>query len=128
VVIPTSVEAQLPGRWSKSVAEAALINQRRSRSSFRRRARPKGSSTVTYEDIGGIKKRSEGKEMIELPLRHSGDFEKLGVEAPKEFSCMALREPQDAPWQKVVCDQAHSSISRPADHDKYYATEAKSER
>jgi transitional endoplasmic reticulum ATPase len=39
---------------------------------------------VTYEEIGGMDDEiRKVREMIELPLRHPGLFERLGVEAPK---------------------------------------------
>ncbi|MDQ6723050.1 MAG: CDC48 family AAA ATPase [Thermoproteota archaeon] len=42
------------------------------------------SSSITYEDIGGLGDAvSRVREMIELPLRHPELFKRLGVEAPK---------------------------------------------
>jgi len=42
------------------------------------------ASRVTYEDIGGLENELRLiREMVELPLRYSEVFEKLGVEAPK---------------------------------------------
>ena len=39
---------------------------------------------VTYEDIGGLRKQiGKIREMIELPLKFSQVFERLGIEAPK---------------------------------------------
>jgi transitional endoplasmic reticulum ATPase len=40
--------------------------------------------TVTYEDIGGLKKEIQKvREMIELPLKHPELFDRLGIEPPK---------------------------------------------
>jgi len=40
--------------------------------------------TVTYEDIGGLKKEIQRvREMIELPLKHPELFDRLGIEPPK---------------------------------------------
>jgi len=42
------------------------------------------SSRVSYEHIGGLEKELQlVREMVELPLRYSEVFEKLGIEAPK---------------------------------------------
>ena len=47
-------------------------------------AKGNGTSSISYEDIGGIKNEvSRLREMIELPLRHPELFKRLGVEAPK---------------------------------------------
>ena len=47
-------------------------------------AKGEGTSSISYEDIGGIKNEvSRLREMIELPLRHPELFKRLGVEAPK---------------------------------------------
>lgn len=47
-------------------------------------AKGDGTSSISYEDIGGIKNEvSRLREMIELPLRHPELFKRLGVEAPK---------------------------------------------
>jgi transitional endoplasmic reticulum ATPase len=41
-------------------------------------------SAITYEDIGGLgEELRRVREMIELPLKHSELFERLGIEAPK---------------------------------------------
>ncbi len=43
-----------------------------------------GIPTVTYEDIGGLKKQVEKvREMIELPIRHPELFKKMGIDPPK---------------------------------------------
>jgi transitional endoplasmic reticulum ATPase len=40
--------------------------------------------TVTYEDVGGLRNEvSKIREMVELPLRHSELFKRLGIQAPK---------------------------------------------
>jgi transitional endoplasmic reticulum ATPase len=42
------------------------------------------TSQVAYEDIGGLERELKLiREMVELPLRYSAAFEKLGIEAPK---------------------------------------------
>ena len=42
------------------------------------------TSAVTYEDVGGLDDELERlRELIELPMRHSGLFERLGVEPPR---------------------------------------------
>ena len=47
-------------------------------------AKEGGVPSISYEDIGGIKNQvSRLREMIELPLRHTELFKRLGVEAPK---------------------------------------------
>ena len=39
---------------------------------------------VSWEDVGGLKKEmGRVREMIELPLRHPGIFERLGIDPPK---------------------------------------------
>jgi transitional endoplasmic reticulum ATPase len=41
-------------------------------------------STVSYEDIGGLKRQVQRiREMIELPLRYPEVFKRLGIDAPK---------------------------------------------
>jgi transitional endoplasmic reticulum ATPase len=46
-------------------------------------AEPKASG-VSWEDVGGLKKEmGRVREMIELPLRHPGIFERLGIDPPK---------------------------------------------
>jgi len=41
-------------------------------------------SHVSYEDVGGLEKELRlVREMVELPLRYSDAFERLGIEAPK---------------------------------------------
>ena len=43
-----------------------------------------GASRISYEDIGGLEKELRlVREMVELPLRYAGVFERLGIEAPK---------------------------------------------
>lgn len=43
-----------------------------------------GPPTVSYEDIGGLKRELQRvREMIELPLRHPEVFARLGIDAPK---------------------------------------------
>src|ERR1700723_1497551 len=40
--------------------------------------------SVSYEDIGGLEREvSRGREMVELPLKYSRIFERLGILAPK---------------------------------------------
>ena len=42
------------------------------------------SSTISYEDIGGLKRQLQRiREMIELPLRYPEVFKQLGIDAPK---------------------------------------------
>ncbi len=43
-----------------------------------------GTTTVTYEDVGGLREQLQRvREMIELPLKHPDLFERLGIEPPK---------------------------------------------
>lgn len=43
-----------------------------------------GTTTVTYEDVGGLRDQLQRvREMIELPLKHPDLFERLGIEPPK---------------------------------------------
>ncbi|MFO8109842.1 MAG: CDC48 family AAA ATPase [Thermoplasmata archaeon] len=43
-----------------------------------------GTTTVTYEDVGGLSEQLQRvREMIELPLKHPDLFERLGIEPPK---------------------------------------------
>ena len=42
------------------------------------------TSTITYEDIGGLRKEIRRiREMVELPLKYPEVFERLGIDAPK---------------------------------------------
>ena len=44
----------------------------------------KARSTITYEDIGGLRREIKRiREMIELPLRYPELFERLGIDPPK---------------------------------------------
>jgi len=46
--------------------------------------RPEARGTVTYEDIGGLRREIRRiREMIELPLRYPEVFERLGIDPPK---------------------------------------------
>ena len=39
---------------------------------------------MSYEDIGGLEREvARVREMVELPLKHSRIFERLGILAPK---------------------------------------------
>ncbi len=43
-----------------------------------------GTTTVTYEDVGGLREQLKRvREMIELPLKHPDLFDRLGIEPPK---------------------------------------------
>ncbi len=45
---------------------------------------PRSSSSVTYDDIGGIGETiKQVREMIELPLKHPVLFQRLGIDPPK---------------------------------------------
>jgi transitional endoplasmic reticulum ATPase len=47
-------------------------------------ARREGAGTLTYEDIGGLRREIRRiREMIELPLRYPEVFERLGIDPPK---------------------------------------------
>ncbi|WP_129629009.1 CDC48 family AAA ATPase [Candidatus Oscillochloris fontis] len=46
--------------------------------------RERARGTLTYEDIGGLRRETRRiREMIELPLRYPEVFERLGIDAPK---------------------------------------------
>ncbi|EFO79877.1 AAA family ATPase, CDC48 subfamily protein [Oscillochloris trichoides DG-6] len=46
--------------------------------------RERARGTITYEDIGGLRRETRRiREMIELPLRYPEVFERLGIDAPK---------------------------------------------
>jgi len=46
--------------------------------------RERERGTITYEDIGGLRRETRRiREMIELPLRYPEVFERLGIDAPK---------------------------------------------
>ena len=75
---------ELPGRAHDSVRAgrhrpAHRHPGRRGRAD-RARARPR----VSYEDIGGLEREmARVREIVELPLKHSRIFERLGILAPK---------------------------------------------
>lgn len=63
---------------------AVLINPTTQLHIDRQSAPKKSTSSLSYEDIGGLKPQLQRiREMIELPLRYPQIFEQLGIGAPK---------------------------------------------
>ena len=68
----------------------------------------------SYEDIGGLGHEIKRiREMIELPLKHPEIFERLGIDAPREYYCMA---PQavERPLSPVQLPMKQMHISSPS--------------
>src|SRR6056297_1312796 len=83
-----------------------------------------GTPNVTYEDIGGLdREREQGREMIELPMRHPELFQQLGIEPPKGVLLHGPPGTGKTLIAKAVANEidAHfQTISGPEIMSKYY--------
>jgi transitional endoplasmic reticulum ATPase len=93
-------------------------------------AERKVSSTITYDEVGGLKEEIRRlREIVELPLRHPEIFRRLGVEAP---SGILLHGPPGCGKTLIAkalaneCEANFFSVNGPEIMNKYYGeTEAK---
>ncbi|OFV68577.1 MAG: ATPase, AAA-type, CDC48 [Candidatus Syntrophoarchaeum caldarius] len=86
-------------------------------------------SRMTYEDVGGLK-REIGliREMIELPLRHPGLFQKLGIEPPRGVLLHGPPGTGKTLIAKAVASETDAnfiSISGPEIMNKFYGESEK---
>src|SRR5664280_407341 len=71
------------GRWRGWIRPIFMHWESRSATSWRLSASA-ARSTLSYEDIGGLKREVQRvREIIELPLRFPEVFARLGIDAPK---------------------------------------------
>lgn len=79
---------------------------------------------VTYEDIGGLNRELEKvREMIELPMRHSELFDRVGIEPPKGVLLHGPPGTGKTLMAKAVAnevDASFSSISGPEIMSRFY--------
>jgi len=90
----------------------------------------KVSSTVTYDEIGGLKEEIRRlREIVELPLRHPEIFQRLGVEAPSGIMMHGPPGCGKTLLAKALaneCEANFFSVNGPEIMNKYYGeTEAK---
>ncbi|MDP7657719.1 MAG: CDC48 family AAA ATPase [Nitrososphaerales archaeon] len=93
-------------------------------------AERKVSSTITYDEIGGLKDEiGRLREIVELPLRHPEIFQRLGIEAP---SGILLHGPPGCGKTLLAkalaneCEARFFSVNGPEIMNKYYGeTESK---
>ncbi len=82
------------------------------------------TSTVTYEDIGGLDEELQRvREMIELPLKHGELFERLGIDPPKGVLLYGPPGTGKTLIAKAVASEAGASfytIQGPEIMSKYY--------
>lgn len=82
------------------------------------------SPTVTYEDIGGLDDELQRvREMIELPLKHTELFERLGIDPPKGVLLFGPPGTGKTLIAKAVASEAGASffsIQGPEIMSKYY--------
>lgn len=80
--------------------------------------------TVTYEDIGGLDEELQRvREMIELPLKHTELFERLGIDPPKGVLLFGPPGTGKTLIAKAVASEAGASffsIQGPEIMSKYY--------
>ena len=80
--------------------------------------------TVTYEDIGGLKKEIQRvREMIELPLKHPELFDRLGIEPPKGVLLYGPPGTGQTLIAKAVASESNAnfiSINGPEIMSKFY--------
>lgn len=85
--------------------------------------------TVTYEDIGGLKRElSLVREMIELPLRHPELFQKLGIDPPKGVLLFGPPGTGKTLIAKAVASETDANfmaVSGPEIMSKYYGESEK---
>ncbi len=89
----------------------------------------KGTSYVTYEDVGGLDREIQKvREMVELPLRHPSLFKRLGIDPPKG---VLLRGPPGCGktlLAKAVANESEAnfiSINGPEIMSKFYGESEK---
>ena len=89
----------------------------------------KGSSSITYEDVGGLDREIQRvREMVELPLRHPSLFKRLGIDPPKG---VLLRGPPGCGktlLAKAVANESEAhfiSINGPEIMSKFYGESEK---
>ena len=90
----------------------------------------KVSSTVTYDEIGGLKEEIRRlREIVELPLRHPEIFQRLGIEAPSGIMMHGPPGCGKTLLAKALaneCEANFFSVNGPEIMNKYYGeTEAK---
>ena len=87
------------------------------------------STSITYEDIGGLKNEIELiREMVELPMKHPEVFQKLGVGAPKGVLLTGPPGTGKTLLAKAVAHETDSSfysIAGPEIMSKYYGESEK---
>lgn len=93
-------------------------------------AERKISSTITYDEVGGLKEEIRRlREIVELPLRHPEIFLRLGVEAPNGILLYGPPGCGKTLLAKALaneCEASFFSINGPEIMNKYYGeTEAK---
>ena len=93
-------------------------------------AERKVSSTITYDEIGGLKEEiGRLREIVELPLRHPEIFQRLGIEAPSGILLFGPPGCGKTLLAKAVaneCEASFFSVNGPEIMNKYYGeTEAK---
>lgn len=81
-------------------------------------------SSVTYEDIGGLKEEIlKIREMVELPMKHPEVFEKLGIKPPKGVLLYGPPGCGKTLLAKALANEIHASfsvINGPEIMSKYY--------
>ena len=79
---------------------------------------------ITYDELGGLKKEVQKiREMVELPMRHSELFDKIGVEAPKGVLLYGPPGTGKTLLAKAVAGETNAnfiSISGPEIMGKFY--------
>jgi len=93
-------------------------------------AERKVSSTITYDEIGGLKEEiGRLREIVELPLRHPEIFQRLGIEAPSGILLFGPPGCGKTLLAKALaneCEASFFSVNGPEIMNKYYGeTEAK---
>ncbi|MGD9896242.1 MAG: CDC48 family AAA ATPase [Candidatus Methylacidiphilaceae bacterium] len=88
------------------------------------RGREAGPGMVGYEDVGGLHREMQRvREMVELPLRHPGLFERFGIGAPKGVLLHGPPGSGKTLIARVVANMTKASffpISGPEILDKHY--------
>ena len=105
-------------------SDAVLISQRTIFTISEKGDIPSGVPQVFYDNIGGLDVEIDKvQEMIELPLKHSEIFEKLGVEAPKGILLYGPPGTGKTLLAKAVATESSAhfiSISGPEIMSKFY--------